>query len=142
MGSASGILENQKVLTQEREMELVQDIKDEAQWLIRIVENLLSVTRINGENARINTEDEVVEEIAVEDDGQGIKESVLPVIFEGKISSDEEKSDSKRNMGIGLSVCHSIVKAHKGGMHAENRAEGGARISFWLPMNEEDTDGY
>ena len=42
-------------------MELVQDIKDEAQWLIRIVENLLSVTRINGENARINTEDEVVE---------------------------------------------------------------------------------
>ncbi|MCI6690766.1 MAG: ATP-binding protein [Clostridiaceae bacterium] len=142
MGSASGILENQKVLTQEREMELVQDIKDEAQWLIRIVENLLSVTRINGENARINTEDEVVEEIAVEDDGQGIKESVLPVMFEGKISSDEEESDSKRNMGIGLSVCHSIVKAHKGGMHAENRAEGGARISFWLPMNEEDTDGY
>ena len=63
VGSASGILENQKVLTQEREMELVQDIKDEAQWLIRIVENLLSVTRINGENARINTEDEVVEEI-------------------------------------------------------------------------------
>ena len=56
-------MENQKVLTQEREMELVQDIKDEAQWLIRIVENLLSVTRINGENARINTEDEVVEEI-------------------------------------------------------------------------------
>ena len=211
VGSASGILENQKVLTQEREMELVQDIKDEAQWLIRIVENLLSVTRINGENARINTEDEVVEEIissavikfskrfpeasvevkmpeeflmvamdgvlieqvlvnllenavlhgktytkiwiivthtpgrveiAVEDDGQGIKESVLPVMFEGKISSDEEESDSKRNMGIGLSVCHSIVKAHKGGMHAENRAEGGARISFWLPMNEEDTDGY
>ena len=123
-------------------MELVQDIKDESQWLIRIVENLLSVTRINGENARINTEDEVVEEIAVEDDGQGIKESVLPVMFEGKISSDEEESDSKRNMGIGLSVCHSIVKAHKGGMHAENRAEGGARISFWLPMNEEDTDGY
>ena len=81
-------------------------------------------------------------EIAVEDDGQGIKESVLPVMFEGKISSDEEESDSKRNMGIGLSVCHSIVKAHKGGMHAENRAEGGARISFWLPMNEEDTDGY
>lgn len=211
VGSASGILENQKVLTQEREMELVQDIKDEAQWLIRIVENLLSVTRINGENARIDTEDEVVEEIissavikfskrfpeasvevkmpeeflmvamdgvlieqvlvnllenavlhgktytkiwivvihtpgrveiAVEDDGQGIKESVLPVMFEGKISSDEEESDSKRNMGIGLSVCHSIVKAHKGGMHAENRAEGGARISFWLPMNEEDTDGY
>ena len=179
--------------------------------MIRIVENLLSVTRMSGENTKLNTEEEVAEEVissavmkfrkrfpdekvevkmpeemllvsmdgvlieqvlvnllensvlhgktvsliqiivthepgkmivSVEDDGQGIKESVLPVMFEGKISSDEEESDSKRNMGIGLSVCHSIVKAHKGGMHAENRAEGGARISFWLPMNEEDTDGY
>ncbi len=42
---------------------LVEDIRDEAQWLIRIVENLLSVTRINGENAQIHTEEEIVEEI-------------------------------------------------------------------------------
>ena len=42
-------------------------------------------------------------------------------------------SDSKRNMGIGLSVCMTIVRAHDGIMKAENRKEGGARVMFWLP---------
>ena len=41
-------------------------------------------------------------------------------------------------MGIGLSVCMSIVKAHRGNMKAENGKNGGARVSFWLPMGEED----
>lgn len=212
VGSASGILENHSVLSEEKMLELVKDIREEAQWLIRIVENLLSVTRINGENARINTEEEIVEEIissavikfrkrfpdvkvevdmpeeflmvpmdgilieqvlvnllensvlhgktisrvriviekqekrlvfAVEDDGQGIKESILPVMFEGSLQSVEGKEyDSKRNMGIGLSVCMSIVKAHKGNMSAENISAGGARVIFWLPMEEGETYGY
>ena len=63
VGSASGILDNEEILPRERMLELVKDIREEAQWLIRIVENLLSVTRINVENARINTDDEIVEEI-------------------------------------------------------------------------------
>lgn len=212
VGSASGILDNHSVLSEEKVLELVTDIRDEAQWLIRIVENLLSVTRINGENARINTDDEIVEEIissavikfrkrfpdvkievdmpqeflmipmdgilieqvlvnllensvlhgktisririvvtkqedrlvfAVEDDGQGIKESILPVMFEGSLQSMEgEEYDSKRNMGIGLSVCMSIVKAHKGNMRAENISTGGARVIFWLPLGERETYGY
>ena len=212
VGSASGILDNQKILSEEKVMELVKDIREEAQWLIRIVENLLSVTRINGENAHIHTDDEIVEEIvgsavmkfqkrfperkvevlmppeflmvpmdgilieqvivnllensalhgknatliqivvekkpgrlavAVEDDGVGIKENVLPVLFEGSLKSGEgEEYDSGRNMGIGLSDCMSIVKAHKGNMTAENRSAGGARVSFWLPMEEGRKDGY
>lgn len=210
VGSASGILDNEEVLTRERMLELVEDIRDEAQWLIRIVENLLSVTRINGENAHIHTDDEIVEEIvgsavlkfrkrfpgmevetvmpeeflmvpmdgilieqvivnllensvlhgkktslirivvnsrpgrllvSVEDDGEGIKENIFPVMFDGSLQSREgEEYDSGRNMGIGLSVCMSIVKAHKGDMKAENRSEGGARVSFWLPM--EENNGY
>lgn len=212
VGSASGILDNHDVLTEEKVLELVGDIKDEAQWLIRIVENLLSVTRINGENARIDTEDEIVEEIissavikfqkrfpevkievempreflmvpmdgilieqvlvnllensvlhgktislvkivvsregerlyiSVQDDGQGIEESVLPVMFEGNFQRmEEEEPDSKRNMGIGLSVCMSIVKAHKGNMEAENVSTGGAKVSFWLPMEDKESYGY
>ena len=212
VGSASGILDNRKVLSEEKVLELVNDIREEAQWLIRIVENLLSVTRINGENAHIHTEDEIVEEIvgsavmkfqkrfpeqkvevvmppeflmvpmdgilieqvlvnllensalhgktvsliriivekepgrliiAVEDDGTGIRENILPVLFEGSLKTGEgEEYDSGRNMGIGLSVCMSIVKAHKGNMTAENRSTGGARVSFWLPMEEGRTNGY
>ena len=44
-------------------------------------------------------------------------------------------------MGIGLSGCKSIVSARKGEMKAENRKEGGARVMFWLPM-EDEVDGY
>ena len=81
--------------------------------------------------------------VAVEDDGQGIKPEVLPEMFEGKIHSEEdgEEYDAKRNMGIGLSVCKSIITAHKGGVKAENMSAGGARVMFWLPMEEDETDG-
>ncbi len=75
--------------------------------------------------------------ISVDDNGQGIRDSVIPVMFDGSLQSrDGGSSDSKRNMGIGISVCMSIVKAHKGGMKAENIKSGGARLSFWLPMEE------
>ena len=71
----------------------------------------------------------------VEDDGEGIKESILPVIFDGTIEGhDGNESDKKRNMGIGLSVCLSIIKAHKGTMKAENKTEDGAKMTFTLPL--------
>lgn len=211
VGSASAVIDNYEVLSDDKKLELTTDIREEAQWLIRIVENLLSVTRINENSANITTNLEVVEEIAgsavakfqkrfpdvevavdipdevllvpmdailieqvivnllensvlhgktitrieihitkedenvlftVEDDGVGIKESVLPIMFEGGLHAQEnEESDSRRNMGIGMSVCMSIVKAHKGDMRAENRPEGGARVMFTLPMEKEQEYG-
>jgi len=46
----------------------------------------------------------------------------------------------KKNMGIGLSVCQTIVKAHGGRITAENRPEGGAQFRFYLPLKEEKED--
>ena len=40
-------------------------------------------------------------------------------------------------MGIGLSVCLSIVKAHGGSMSGRNRPQGGAEVSFSLSMRKE-----
>lgn len=207
VGSASAIIDNHRVLSDERKLELTEDIRDEGQWLIRVVENLLSVTRINGGTTELNTNPELVEEIAdsavrkfkkrfsdvevkihipdevflvpmdavlieqvivnllensvlhgkttsvininigkrdqtvlfeIEDDGAGIKSEVLPVIFEGGLHvHDKEESDAGRNMGIGLSVCMSIVKAHGGNMKAENKKAGGAKVSFYLPAGKE-----
>lgn len=209
-GSASVILENQDALSQDKVMELVANIKEEAQWLVRMVENLLSITRMNAENAKIDKQEELAEEVisaavskfakrfpgietevhvpdeillvpmdatlieqvlvnllensvihgrttsririqvskqeetavfSVEDNGEGIEESVLPVIFDGNLVARGESSDNKRNMGIGLSVCKSIIKAHRGNMRAENREEGGARMIFTLPMEMEEQHG-
>lgn len=41
-------------------------------------------------------------------------------------------------MGIGLSVCSSIVKAHGGSMSACNVREGGAMFRFTLPLEESE----
>ena len=39
-------------------------------------------------------------------------------------------------MGIGLSVCAAIIKAHGGFFAAGNNPEGGAVFRFGLPMEE------
>jgi len=42
----------------------------------------------------------------------------------------------RSNMGIGLSVCRTIIKAHGSEIQAENRPGGGARFSFQLEMED------
>ena len=207
--SASGILDNYDALGRQEKVELLEGIRDESRWLIRMVENLLSITRINGDRAQLQTTWEVVEEVVggavgkfqkqfaqievetsmpeevvmapmdgilveqvlvnlmensaihgktttkirisiqklpervlfcVEDNGKGIDPAILPIIFEGQLpTGDHAASDGKRSMGIGLSVCMSIIQAHQGDMKAENMAaHRGARIQFWLPCQEEN----
>ena len=72
---------------------------------------------------------------SVENDGERIDESVLPHLFDGHYARADKKGEagSKRNMGIGLSVCTSIVKAHGGEISAEN-LPGGVRFRFSLPL--------
>ncbi len=206
MGSASACLENYERLSDRKKIELMEDVRNEAQWLLRIVENLLSVTRIGGDKAKIEKEPEAVEEIigeiirkfkkrfpeaeiaihippdiffvpmdailieqviinllenamihgkpshitvtivkrgqfavfTVEDDGAGIDEAVFPHLFSGyPHPSSPGDSNAKRNMGIGLSVCLSIIKAHGGTMTAKNRKTGGAMFQFTLPLEKE-----
>ena len=74
---------------------------------------------------------------SVRDNGCGIHPAVLPKIFDGKVSTAGSSGDSKRNMGIGLSVCYTIIKAHGGDMTAENAPDGGAVFCFMLPLEEE-----
>ena len=71
---------------------------------------------------------------SVSDDGCGIPPERMPHLFTGLLDS---KIDSTRNnMGIGLSVCSTIVKAHGGGIQAANRPEGGAIFQFALELEE------
>ena len=75
--------------------------------------------------------------LRITDNGCGIEKELLPHLFEGYLTRDQEEiSDQRRNMGIGLSVCMSIVQAHGGTMRAENRKKGGALLQFSLPLEE------
>ena len=205
-GSIGVVLDDDGSLTGEQKRELLAGAKTDAEWLCRMVENLLSITRMSGEQARIEKECEAAEEIvavsvskfsrrfpeihvsvevpdevllvpmdatlirqvimnllenaaihgrgvteisfrvsregdcacfSISDNGVGIPSEKLPTIFSGGLSGVSHNNfDMKKNMGIGLSVCSTIVKAHGGTMTAENLESGGACFRFYLPMEE------
>lgn len=204
-GSASVLLDSPE-LPEDKRRELLGGIRDDSEWLIRMVENLLSITRVGGEGAQIQKIPEAVEEVvadavrkfrklypelpvetevpeevlfvpmdavlicqvltnllenaalhgrttsritvrvtsgagrakfAVEDDGGGIDAEALPLLFEDKpAGAAPVDSKGRHNMGIGLTVCRTIVKAHGGDMSAANRPGGGAVFWFELPLTE------
>ena len=181
-------------------------IRSDSQWLVRMVENLLSVTRIDGPGPRLIKTETVLEELidavlikfhksypqqevtvsipdefvsipmdavlmqqvivnllenavehaygmtwlelavttnhnraefSVRDDGCGISKERLENLFTGYLGESEGQGDSKRrNMGIGLSVCASIIKAHGSKMEVRNLPQGGVEFRFVLEMEE------
>jgi PAS domain S-box-containing protein len=65
---------------------------------------------------------------SVEDSGPGVASEHLPRLFESFFTTKQD------GMGMGLSICRSIVEAHGGRIEADNRSvHGGARFSFDLP---------
>lgn len=73
---------------------------------------------------------------SVEDDGCGISEERMAHLFTGLLDSEAPADSTRSNMGIGLSVCRTIIKAHGSELKAGNRPEGGAAFSFTLEMEE------
>ena len=65
--------------------------------------------------------------IRVEDTGPGISEAVAPQLFQPFVTS------KKNGMGIGLSICRTIVEAHGGRIGCEAGADGGTIFAFTLP---------
>ena len=80
------------------------------------------------------SDDKAVIEFSVQDTGKGLAPEVMARLYEAFYST---KSDG---MGIGLSLCRSIVESHLGRMSAENLYNGdevsGCRFSFWIPLTE------
>jgi hypothetical protein len=70
---------------------------------------------------------------------RGIPQHLLPKLFEGSARSDRSQ-DGKRSMGIGLSVCRTIVLAHGGVIRGDNKPEGGAVFTVTLPMKGESDE--
>lgn len=203
-GSCSAIMENYERLTPEQHLKLLGEIREDSEWLIRMVENLLSVTRIDGERVNVIKTPTVLEELIdsvllkfhkrypgqqvcvtipdefisipmdamlieqvlmnllenavrhaegmkelslnvhtergravfeIADDGCGIPGEKLCGLFTGYLEKEDVPADGKkRSMGIGLSVCAAIIRAHGGEIRAENRKPEGAVFRFWLEM--------
>lgn len=205
-GACSAMIDNFEELPEEKQLKLLQDIQSDAQWLNRMVENLLSVTRVDGGSVRLSKNSTVLEELIdallvkfhkhypqqavlvqipeefvsipmdailieqvlmnllenallhargmkhlwlnvqisgnkalfeVSDDGCGIPPERMERLFSGLLCSDASVDSGRHNMGIGLSVCSTIIKAHGSEMKAHNRPEGGASFTFALEMEDQ-----
>ena len=209
-GSSTTLLENHDTMTKEQEQRIILGIKEDSEWLIRMVENLLSITRIDGGRIKIIKTPTVLEELIdsvivkfkkrypaqkvmieipdemvvipmdailieqvivnilenavqhakgmsqlvlrvftlgdkaifeIADNGCGINPKRIETIFTGYYTSEREVADSyKRNAGIGLSVCATIIQAHGGNIKAENVKTGGAVFRFILDTEEINND--
>lgn len=206
-GATSAIIENYDSLSDAQHMELLKDVQEDSKWLIRMVENLLSVTRIDGQRVKLVKMPTVLEELidtvlvkfkkrcpdqkvqveipeefvsipmdamlieqvlinilenavdhakgmknlklevtcekgfawfSIRDDGCGIAPERMEDLFTGYLDRKEAPADGSRsNMGIGLSVCATIIKAHGSEIFAKNLEEGGAMFYFYLEMEED-----
>ena len=207
IGNSDSILENGNSLTDEEKNQLVENINDDANWLLNMVENLLTVTRIDGETAKVNKSTEMMDDVisasviqfrkrfpeaklnvfvpdelimadmdpmlieqvilnilqnavmhsytknpielsvnsdednvivSIKDYGIGIKKEKLDTIFDGDdFRGGSISADGHKGMGIGLTICKTIISAHGGTISARNHEEG-AEFIFTLPKNKEE----
>jgi len=70
--------------------------------------------------------------VEVCDRGPGIAPSERGKIFEKFYRG--HSSENRQGAGLGLAICQAIVRAHGGSIQVENRAGGGARFSFTIPI--------
>jgi len=69
----------------------------------------------------------------VEDNGPGLPPGKEEEIF--KKFERGHKESATPGVGLGLAICRAIIEAHGGTIRAENRAGGGARFLFELPLS-------
>ena len=204
-GSASNLLTNYEKMDDAIRVQTFTDIYDDSMWLINLVENLLAVTRIEGDRVNLTKSVELMDEVitealrhinrkskehiirtsfsqdfllahidaklvvqviinlvdnaikytpagstieiytdkkdpwivvSVSDDGPGIPDDQKSRIFEMFYSGTNKIADSRRSLGLGLSLCKSIVTAHGGTISISDNQPKGATFTFTLPAGE------
>jgi two-component system NtrC family sensor kinase len=98
------------------------------QALLNLVRNAREAMPSGGDIfVRVRAIEPAAAEIAVEDTGVGIPESVIANVF------DPFFTTKARGTGLGLAVTREIVETHGGHISCERRPEGGTRFRIWLP---------
>lgn len=74
--------------------------------------------------------------VSVADNGSGIQQSEKEKVFEMFYTGASRSSDSRRSLGLGLSLCKSIVNSHGGVIKVSDNCPKGTVVSFTLPLGE------
>ena len=204
-GNAGILMENGAVLDEEKRRYLYRSIYDDSMWLINLVENLLSLTRMGNGSVSLNIRPELLDEVfhealshldrnaeqhhisveleddllmadmdarlivqvvinlvnnaikytpagshislsavragpfvqvEVSDDGPGIADSAKQKIFDMFYTADNSRGDGRRGLGLGLSLCRSIITAHGGEISVQDHQPHGSVFRFTLRASE------
>ena len=73
-------------------------------------------------------------EIAIDDEGPGIPEAELPLVFQPFYRVEDSRNRDTGGTGLGLAIAQSIVQAHGGELTLANRPGGGLRACIKLPV--------
>ena len=106
------------------------------QVLINLVNNAVKYTPV-GSNIRITAiPRENMAEICVSDNGPGIPNELKERVFEMFFTGGNPIGDSRRSLGLGLTLCQTIVHAHHGEMTLKDNSPHGCIFSFTIPLSE------
>lgn len=79
--------------------------------------------------------------VSVLDEGEGIAEADVPNLFKMSYTSKSRSADVKRGIGLGLTICETVVNAHGGTITGRNRTDRkGAEFLFTLPLTEGESE--
>lgn len=108
------------------------------QVLTNLLDNAIKHTKENGNiYLRVSVENNYTV-FEIEDDGEGISEDIKDTLFERFVTARGRVIDSKRGMGLGLSICEAFINAHGGKITAQNSKNGGAIFRFTLLLIVEE----
>ena len=106
------------------------------QVLINLVNNAVKYTLV-GSNIQITAiPRENMAEICVSDNGPGIPNELKERVFEMFFTGGNPIGDSRRSLGLGLTLCQTIVHAHHGEMTLKDNSPHGCIFSFTIPLSE------
>lgn len=114
------------------------DVRLIVQVIINIVNNAVKYTP-TGSHILLRAEKQgTMVAVSIADDGPGIPEEAKAHLFDMFYTASQGKSDNRRGLGLGLSLCRSIVSAHGGDITVSDNHPHGAVFTFTLPLEEVD----
>ena len=106
------------------------------QVIINLVDNAIKYTPA-GSHITITTKQNAQHtEISVADNGAGIPDSEKEKVFQMFYSGSNPIADCRRSLGLGLSLCKSIITAHGGEITVSDNAPAGTIFTFTIPSGE------
>ena len=205
MGNSDNLLVNSKMLDEDIKIQMYSEIYEDSLWLINLVENILSITKLENGKIKLNYTTELIDDIIDEalkhinknkikhsiivkrfkdlllvnvdvrlviqvfinlidnaikytpegstiiisvtkneskaiinviDNGPGIKDKDKDRIFEMFYIGDNIIVDGRKSLGVGLSLCKSIINAHGCEITLSSNEPTGAIFTFDLPIKE------